>query len=207
MKHMQLRYVDVSPEAHPTPLLAIGVFDGASAPDGSVAALDGALGGALSQALERGDMKGRSGDELLLYGSGTGPERVLLLGLGKREGFDLEGVRRMAARLVRAAERLGLEEGAVALDGLEGLDGLDAENVAQAAAEGATLAAWRFTELKAPDAERPVVPVRAADLIGKGDAEASSRGVLAGAAIGRGETLARTLQSRPGNVATPTHLA
>ena len=109
----------------------------------------------------------------------------------------------MAGRAVRAAEGVRLGSVSIALDGLPGVD---AEEAAQAAAEGAALAAWRFTELTAPG-DDPPVPVAEATLVGSGDAEARSRGTAAGAAIAAGENFARTLQCRPGTVATPTHLA
>lgn len=201
---MQLRYVDATLAEHATPLLGVGVFRDTLAPEGPLAELDEALDGLISRALDRGDMKGRSDDELLLHATGEGPERVLLLGLGKAEELSAETVRRMGARLVRAAERLGLERATLSL---AGLDRVSAETAAQSAAEGAALAAWRFTELKAPDEDRPFIPVRAVDLVGSADDDAFGRGALAGAAIARGENLARTLQSRPGNVATPSHLA
>ena len=203
---MQLRYLDVKPSTHGTPILAVGVFEGTDEPDGALAELDQALAGQIERALRSGDMKGRTGDELLLFGSdgADGPARVLLLGLGKRDKLDLEVVRRMSARLVRAAERLDIEEGAVSL---EGFDGMGPEDLAQAAAEGASLAAWRFMELKKGDEEHPFKPVRAVTLVGSGDDDAFGRGTVSGAAVARGENLARSLQSRPGNFATPTHLA
>jgi leucyl aminopeptidase len=110
----------------------------------------------------------------------------------------------MAGRAVRAAEKLGIGSLTVSLDGLGDLGD---EAKAQAAAEGAALAAWRFRELKAPDAEDPVTDVVEIDLVGSGESKAAASGTLAGAAIARAENLARTLQSRPGNVATPSHLA
>ena len=203
---MQLRYVDVQPSEHECAILAVGIWEGTSQPTGALAELDASFGGLVARALEQGDMKGRADNELLLLRTeaGVGPERLLLLGLGKADKAEPETVRRMAGRMVRAAERLGIDAGAVSL---AGFDALAPEAVAQAAAEGAALAAWRFMELKAPDAARPVTTVRAADLVGRGEAEAYSRGTMTGAAIARGENLARTLQSRPGNVATPSHLA
>jgi len=201
---MRLRYVDADARTLDTPLLAVGVTEAADPASGLLADLDGALGGAVLRALEAGDMKGKAGDETLLYGAGGGPARVVLLGLGKAAKVDTEKVRRMAGRAVRTAERLRLESVAIALDPI---DGVAREAVAQAAAEGAGLAAWRFTELKAEDEDDPTVTVRTADLVGSADPDGYSQGALIGAAIARGENLARTLQSRPGNVATPTHLA
>ena len=201
---MRLRYVDADPRTLDTPLLAVGVTEGADPSSGLLADLDRALGGAVQRTFASGDMKGKSADETVLYGGEGGPARVVLLGLGKSAKVDAEAVRRMAGRAVRTAERLRLDAVAIALDPI---DGVAREAVAQAAAEGAGLAAWRFMELKAEDEDDPTVTVRAADLVGNADPDGYSSGALTGAAIARGANLARTLQSRPGNVATPTHLA
>ena len=201
---MQLRYVNAEPATHDTELLALAVVQGTTKATGSLAALDQALGGAVGRALAAGDMRGNAADEVMLYGGKVGPRRVLLLGVGKATDLTPEVVRRMAARAVRAAEKLRLESLSVSLDGLPGVADVAR---AQAAAEGATLAAWRFRELKTPSEDEPAVDVRAVDLMGAGDAGALEHGAIAGAIIARAENLARTLQSRPGNIATPTHLA
>ena len=201
---MQLRYVNAEPATHDTELLALAVVQGTTKATASLAALDKALGGAVGRALAAGDMRGNAADEVMLYGGKAGPKRVLLLGVGKTKDLTPEVVRRMAARAVRAAEKLRLESLSVSLDGLPGVADVAR---AQAAAEGATLAAWRFRELKTPSEDEPAVDVRAVALIGAGDEEALERGAMTGAIIARAENLARTLQSRPGNIATPTHLA
>ena len=201
---MQLRYIDDATHTHETPLLAVGIMQGTDATPAVLSGLDEALGGAVTRALQSGDMSGRSADEVLLYGSGAGPGRVVLLGIGKADKVDAEAIRRMAGRAVRRAECLRLDRVAISLDGL---GAVGAEAAAQAAAEGAGLAAWRFTELKADDDEDPTVSVRAVDLVGGIDRDASAAAALTGAAIARGANFARTLQSRPGNVATPTHIA
>ncbi|HSH76022.1 MAG TPA: leucyl aminopeptidase [Longimicrobiales bacterium] len=201
---MQLRYLDEDPTSHATELLAVAVAQGTDSPTGHLAGLDRALGGAVGRALSAGDIRGRATEEVLLYGGETGPKRILLLGVGKPAELTAETLRRMSGRAVRAAERLRIESLSVLLDGL---DGVDEQRRAQAAAEGAALAAWRFSELKAPDEEEPATEVHAVDLLGAGDAEALGIGTVAGAILARGENFARTLQSRPGNVATPSHLA
>jgi leucyl aminopeptidase len=201
---MQVRYVEADTAAHATELLAVAVTRGAAATAGHLAPLDAALGGAVGRALEAGDMSGRREDEILLYGEGSGPKRVLLLGIGKAEELTSEIVRRMAGRAVRAAEKLRIEQLSILLDGLEAIGD---ERRAQAAAEGASLAAWRFRELKREEEDERPTEVRAVDLIGSGSTEALSTGTVSGAIIARAENFARTLQSRPGNVATPAHLA
>jgi len=201
---MQLRHVDADVTAHRTELLAVGLLQGGTGVPTHLERLDGLLGGAIARAMEGGEMRGRKGDEILLYGTREGPARVLLLGVGRAEEITAEVVRRFAGRAVRAAERLRLSSVALCLDGL---DALEDEDRAQAAAEGAALAAWRFRELKKSDEDEPQADVRSADLLGSGDAESLNRGTVVGAILARAENLARTLQSRPGNIATPSHLA
>ncbi len=198
---MQPRYVDSDAPSHATALLAVAVVKGTAEAEGSLAPLDAALNGAVARALASGDMKGCAKDEVVLYGIEGGPDRVLLLGVGASDELDSESVRRFAARAVRVAERLGITLLSVSLDGLGQVDDDDA---AQAAAEGAALAAWKFRELKSGD-EDDDGGVTGVDVLGGGEGAADA--VALGATIGAAENLARTLQSRPGNVATPSHIA
>jgi leucyl aminopeptidase len=202
---MQLRYLDADAAKHETELLALAVVEGSTSAKRGLAGLDRALGGAVRRAMQLGDMRGKTSDEVLIYGSGAGgPKRVLLLGVGPAERLTAEGVRRFAGRAVRAAERLRLTRLTVSLDALPRLAD---EERAQAAAEGASLAAWRYRELKAPSEDEPPVDVESVDFIGGGASEALQTGVIAGSIIGRATNFARTLQSRPGNMATPSHIA
>jgi leucyl aminopeptidase len=108
-------------------------------------------------------------------------------------------------KAVRVAEGLKLKKLSVWLDAGAPLS---PSLHSQAIAEGATLAAWRFRELKTQeDPENPPSEIEEVLLIGQGDEDGLRMGFQIGLAQARGENLARTLQSRPGNVATPTHLA
>ena len=200
---MQLRYIEDQAHGPETPLLAIAVVDGASATDAHLSAIDSVLRGSVDAVMTAGDVTGKSSEEVVLYGAADGPRRVVLLGVGKADDLDAEKLRRFAGRAVRVAERLKLEALTISL---EGMHGVDAEVAAQAVAEGAGLAAWKFTELQAEDEDSPTVLVNAVDLVG-GETIASSAGAMAGAAIARAVNFCRSLQDRPGNVATPTHLA
>ena len=201
---MLVRYVDVEPLKHETPMLTVGVLEGTETLTGWLAILDTALGGAIRRALSSGDFRGKSGDELVLYGSGnTGFRRLLLLGLGQSDRLDWESVRRTAGRAIRVAERMRLESLSISLDAFSDID---ATSTAQAAAEGAALAGWKFRELKTASSTDPP-EVTAVDIVGVDDITGVSRAVETGAKIAVATNFARTLQSRPGNVATPAHLA
>ena len=201
---MLVRYVDVEPLKHETPMLTVGVLEGTETLTGWLAILDTALGGAIRRALSSGDFRGKSSDELVLYGSGnTGFRRLLLLGLGQSDRLDWESVRRTAGRAIRVAERMRLESLSISLDAFSDID---ATSTAQAAAEGAALAGWKFRELKTDSSTDPP-EVTAVDIVGVDDITGVSRAVETGAKIAVATNFARTLQSRPGNVATPAHLA
>jgi leucyl aminopeptidase len=200
---MQVRFISNDPLQHETPLLAVGVPEGIAEPTGLLARLDAATEGAVGRALTSGDLTGRAKDEVILYGPAGGPERVVLLGTAKPDAFNAEGARRFSARAVRVAERLALGRLAIWLSGSDSVSG---EPLGQASAEGATLAVWRFMELKGELSEDdPWTPVTEVDFFG--DDGALDEGVRVGHIVARGENFARTLQSRPGNKATPTHLA
>jgi leucyl aminopeptidase len=219
---MDLSYVQGDPLAHDGPLLAIPLFQGEEALPAAARAADDRLGGALSRALASGDFRGREGESLLFYLPGdTGPARLVFLGAGKWGEADAETLRKVGGRAVRAAESLSLTEMAVLSPGLPEASGPGGGGegpghgvglpalAARALSEGLALAAWDFRELFSPrtgdDARKPLV-VRGS-VLGEGDPGELERAVRAGWAAAEGENLARTLQSRPGNVATPTHLA
>ena len=208
-----------------TPLLAVGVFEERGGGSGSsrsekrgggrgdgigsmLRELDGLLGGRTGAVISSGEFGAGPKEELLLYPTvegDTSPERVLLLGMGKRVALTAEAVRSFAGRAVRAAGRLGLGSLSLSVEGISSAE-LSREEVSKAAAEGAVLAAWRYLELKTvPDgdpAPEDRTAINSVALCGGSD-----EAVQVGAIIAESANLARTLQSRPGNRATPTDLA
>ena len=191
--------------AHATPLLVLPVYRSVEHADaqGPEVVAPAGLSEVLSGSYPEEDLKHKPGESAFVYlNEGSGPRRVLLLGAGKASEFDLEATRRFAGHAVRAAESVGVSGLTVYLGSGVSVDAV------QAATEGAVLAAWRFTEMKSPDEDDD--PVDVADfevMVDPDDLDAGEAGVQAGGAVGRAANFARTLQSRPGNVATPSHLA
>ncbi len=200
---------------HATPLLVLWRFQGEEI-SGLLAQADEAVGGAISRAIDSGDLKGKVGESLLIYAAegSDGAERVLVLGAGSREKFDAEAARRLSGQAVREAEKRSIDR--VTL-GLASVDSLTPSALVQAVTEGGVLAAWDFRELKSGPGEgdegegngeeEAFTPVETLELGGDLEQDHLEEGVRVGVALGRGENLARTLQNRPGNVATPSHLA
>jgi len=178
------------------PMLAIALRTGAAV-SGALAPLDAALGGALTRTLTRRDFRAGRDETFHLVGGATGPQRILLVGLGTPTDATA-ALRRAAAIAARQARGAGATS-------LAWYDGSTDATGIEAAAVGIQMGAWEFTETKTPppEAERRA-PLESAVIIAGGDAAAA---VERGVALGEGISLARRLAMMPGNLCTPDYLA
>ncbi|MBS3933263.1 MAG: leucyl aminopeptidase [Truepera sp.] len=203
---MNLQVVQGAVQSFAADALIVNLFTGVTAPGGATGALDQALGGAISELIAQGDLKGKSGEVAVLYPRGAVPAtRVLIAGLGERHQFDLEAVRRASAEAVKKAQALGARHLATIVHGA-GIGGLPIEAAAQATVEGALLALYRFDAPKQGDKPTPVETLSLVEFDGDKLAQIEA-GARRAEAVARGVYLARDLVNLPPNVATPTKLA
>jgi leucyl aminopeptidase len=196
-----------------TPLLVLQHFEDDREPLGAAAVVDQALGGLLSRLLARRDFRGKQDETLVVYPADAGfpAERVLLVGIGKREEYSMQGLRKAVGTAVRQAERMRVDDIALALGHVERKsEHMGSYFAARGAVEGAVLAAWDYRDLKTGSTDDdPVVRLRSLTLLASDDEEAEDMrsGSDVGRAVAEGENLARELAAKPANVATPSHLA
>jgi leucyl aminopeptidase len=196
-----------------TPLLVLHIFERDRTAVGFVAKVDQLYGGAISRILGNGDFSGRKNETLILYpaDASTGIQRVLLVGVGKREDHTVERLRRAVGSAVRVAERMSIRELAISVGHVHHLsEHMGDYNAALAAVEAGVLAAWDFRELKTQaDEDAPRASLEALTLVAHQEQERDEFQRAAHAAIitARAANLTRDLQTQPGNVATPTYLA
>lgn len=203
---MKLDVIQGAVQAIPTDALVVNLFAGVTSPGGATGAVDAALGGAISEVIAQGDFRGRSGEVAVLYPRGAVPAtRVLVVGLGERPQFNLEAVRRASAEAVKRARSLGAKRIATIVHGA-GIGGLPLRAAAQATAEGALLALYRYDAPKQGETPSAVEQLTVVEFDSSKLAEIEA-GVRRAEAIAGGVALARDLVNRPPNVATPTHLA
>lgn len=186
--------------------LIVNLFEGVTVPGGATGAVDQALGGAITDLIAGGDLKGKAGEVAVLYSRGAIPaRRVLVVGLGRADLFDIERVRRAAAAGIRRASELNAKQVATIVHGA-GIGGLDISAAAQATVEGSLLAIYRFDAQKEKD---PVNEIASLSIVEYDGArlDAITTGVRTAEAIAAGVRLARDLINMPPNVATPTRLA
>ncbi len=199
-----------------TPLLVLQHFQDDAEPMGATAAVDEALDGLLGRLMSRSDFRGRQGEAVVVFPEDAGfpAERILLVGIGERAEYSMQGLRKAVGTAVREAERLRVTEMTVALGHLDRKsEHMGSHYAARGAVEGAVLAAWDYRDLKTelgrgPD-DDPVVRLKSVTILAANEDEAEE--MRSGADVGRivaeGENLARELASKPGNIATPSHLA
>ena len=186
--------------------IVVGVFDSRqlSAP---AQVLDKVAGGHLAGILRRGDMAGKSGSTLLLYGTpGIAAERVLLVGLGKEAEFGEKAYRDALAAAVRALKDTGSKNASITLSELP----VARRNAAWRVRQGALVAhdvLYRSDQLKSKkDNASPSLAALAFSVAGK-DARSAAAALMQGNAIAQGMNLTRELGNLPANICTPTYLA
>jgi leucyl aminopeptidase len=190
-----------------TDTIIVDLFEGVLVPGGATGAVDQALGGAIRELIESGDLTGKLGEVGVLYPRGAiAARRVLVVGLGSRAEMTLETVRKASAAALKKARDLNAKEVATIVHGA-GVGGLAPEEAAQATIEGAMLALYQYpaprkkAEPKGEIQSLVVLENDAAKL------PAIQNGVRIADVVVQGATLARNLVNMPANVATPTRLA
>ena len=195
-----------SPSRQRTACAIVGVYDKGVL---STAAeeLDARIGGRIARLVKRGDLRGKTGDSILLTDlSGAPCERVIVLGLGTRGAFKRKQYRKALASALTILGRTGATD-AVSYLGLDEIADADAYTQARALVEAVAASQYRIpdhkTSAKRPKAPLAKVGIAVANRSDKGHAE---RGLEHGQAIVTGMALMRDLANQPANVCTPGYL-
>jgi leucyl aminopeptidase len=189
-------------------LIVVNLFQGVKTPGGATGAVDKALGGLITDVIASGDFTGKLNELAVLYTQSAIPaRRVIVVGLGEEEEFDLDKVRDAAGTVAKRVRQLGVKSYSTIVHG-GGRAGLSVEMASQAIAEGTILALYKFLEHKSTDDEEQIEIEQLifvefdADKLPQVEAGARTGQVIAESAC-----LVRDLVNHPPNVATPTMLA
>ncbi len=191
-----------------TDALVVNLFKGVTRPGGATGAVDKALDHAISELIRQGDLDGSLGQVAVLYPRGAIPaKRVLIVGLGEAEKFDLEAARRAAAAAAKKARALKAQSLTTIVHGA-GVGGLDPRDAAQAVVEGTLLALYTFPKYQQKAEETPSLP--SSLTIVEFDAAkvpALEEGARVGRIVAESVAFTRNLVMEPPNIATPAELA
>ena len=185
----------------------VNLFQGVTKPGGATGVVDRALGGLISELIADGEITGKRGNNVLIHTptdryDGFASKRVLVMGLGKSEGFGIEDVREISAV---AAQRLsGIAETATTIIHGAGIGGLGTEDAARAIAEGAVVGSYSFnkykTSSKTSNQKLDTLNVVEFD---DGKIPEVRSGVALGVSGGEAQNFARDLVNEPANVLSP----
>lgn len=194
-------------QAQESDLIVVNLFEGVEEPGGATKTVDEALGGRIRQVLQSGDFKGKKGELLLLYPEGSLPaKRVLVVGLGPQEKFNLEVVRQVSAKVAQRARDLGVRGYHTVVHGA-GQGGLEVAEAAQALVEGAILGLYRFAEYKAEDEGKGQQEELTLVEFDEQRTTQIALGAQAGRVIAEATCFARDLINQPPSALTPRILA
>lgn len=180
-------------------VLVVGHFQGQPL-DKAAKKLD--TGGAIAAALKRGEATGDLGRVVEAFPKGKF-KRVIAVGLGKKDKFEVGHLRDAAAAVGR---RLAVtKEGSIQVELGGALDAVkaDAERAGRAFGEGLGLIGWVCDQFKGKAGEptkRGALRVQASDAV-------FAAGVSRGLAVATSANFTRTLSETPPNVATPDWMA
>lgn len=190
-----------------TPALILGVYQeqilGVAAE-----AIDKASKNTISPLLEK-EFKANLGSTLVLRQvAGVAAERIILIGLGKKEDYNAKALLKAHEALAKVCNDLSLDEAASTLL-LEAADDTSASSAARFAARALENAQYRYTETLGKEAKKKSEAPSLAQLLfvcDKAQTKEVEAGITEGKAIAQGMALSRQLGNLPGNFATPTYL-
>ncbi|CAL1240974.1 leucyl aminopeptidase [Candidatus Methylocalor cossyra] len=170
--------------------------------------LDERFDGLLSRLLKRDDFEGKPGEVFSIpHLPGEGIERVILVGLGRKEELKPGTYRKALTAAAKALKECNAKQAASLLHEAE-LEGRDTGWNIRQFVELLEAAFYRFTQLKSDDENHKP---RLTKLVFPVDDEtalaAAKKAIDQGRAIAYGMNLTKDLANLPGNVCTPTYLA
>lgn len=196
-----------SPEKQRSGCVVVGVFEGGNLSD-AAQILDKAANNTLSGIIARGDMSGKVATTILLHNvPNILSERVLLVGLGKRDEFAARQYLDSIRAAMRALFATGAKDAVLYLAELP-LAGRDSAWCISQAVLAAFDTTYRFDHLKskAEKNKKALCKIQFGLISGKPTAIQNST-LSQAAAIGQGMKLTKDLGNLPANICTPSYLA
>lgn len=179
---------------------------------GATGAVDNALGSIIKEEVLKLDKyKGKLGKIAVLPTYGKIPARkVVIVGLGKRDEFDLNAIRKASAEAIKRCKTLKAEHVCSVLHGA-GKGGLNTLKCAQVLTEGALLGNYNFEKYKSKKGEEDNSKTEIKELsiieIDSSKQEDIQNGIKKGEIIATATNFSRDLVCEAPSVMTPSKLA
>ncbi|GAH47600.1 unnamed protein product, partial [marine sediment metagenome] len=187
--------------------IVVNFFEGMERPEGDTATLDEALGGAISQLISQGEIKGKLNQITIIHSLGKLPAiRVVIAGLGKQQELSQGKVRGTVAETCRLLRQKGVASIATIAQGA-GIAGITMEGAAQAITEGALLGVYSFRKHLTKEPEYGEIKQLTIVDADKGKIPGLEQGCHKGKILAEATNLARDMVNEPANYMTPSRMA
>lgn len=164
-----------------------------------------ALPDAVAGLIESSDFSGKANKTALVYPKGAvAPTRLLLVGLGTRDGVNAEAIRQAAATAIRQARTYQVASVTV---GFAGDLPLAAGATGEALVEGLEMGAYRYLQHRTGLSADESFEIADVTILAAASVDELAAGATTGSIIAGGVLLARDLVNRPGELKTPPLLA
>jgi leucyl aminopeptidase len=185
--------------------LALGLFEGQGLSK-EAKVIDKKLEGELSRLLKNGDFTGKLNQTAVLYPKNFMMKRIILVGLGKREKFNLDKIRQGAGTVYKIAKELKIKNYISLLYG-KGQKGINFQDCAQAITEGTLLSSYHLDQYKTEGKEELFEVESMTIWEDRTKKEVIEKGIKTGEINAWGTNLARDMMNHPSNIMTPTRMA
>jgi leucyl aminopeptidase len=187
-------------------VIVVNLFAGVDHPGGATGAVDTAIGHQITAMIATNDIRGEFKEIAVLPTFDRIPgNRVMVVGLGKREDFTLDRVREVSAAAAIKVREMGLRTFATIVHGA-GVGNLDIGDATEAVVEGTLLGLYRYTEHKTENDRKKIESVTLVNL-DRARAGAIREAVHRASIVATMTNFARDLINAPSNEKTPRLLA
>lgn len=190
-------------------LLVVNLFAGVEVPSGAAAAVNKVLDGLLVKLIREGEISGKRETTTLIHVKGELPaQRVAVVGLGKKEKFDMDAVRTAASTAIKLAKKVKAARVCSVTHGA-GAGGLNLVDAARATVEGTLIGAYEYEGIGRDVEDNPPFKVREFVIVerDKGKIADLKRGEMYGEVFAKAAINTKDLVNAPANVVTPNYLA
>ncbi len=183
-------------------VIVVNLFEGVGHPGGATGAVDAAIGHQITAMISTGDISAKFKDVNVFPSFDRIPgNRVMVVGLGKREDFTLDRVREVSAAAALRVRGMGLRTFATIVHGA-GVGDLDLADAAEAVVEGTLLGLYRYTEHMTDD-DRKRIEAFTIVTLEKARATLIQDAVHRASVVSTSVNFARDLVNAPSNDKTP----
>ena len=183
-------------------VVVVNLFEGVAHPGGATGAVDTAIGHQITAMIATGDITGAFKEVVVFPSFDRIPgNRVMVVGLGKRNDFSLDRVREVSAAAAIKVRDMGLRTFATIVHGA-GVGNVDLGDATEAVVEGTLLGLYRYTEHKTDQDKKRIDSVTLVNM-DKARADAIRDAVHRASVVATMTNFARDLCNAPSNAKTP----